>query len=305
MRDAFDSFKGKGQFSGHETFPLRLLWLKKAFDVVGTGVPATFFTDPEAIVRFGVGRNMAVSIRYWSVATGMIKEESRILKATPLGAALLADGGWDPYLEHAATIWLAHWNLASTPDRSTTIYYAFNAIVTPEFDAGGLVEELTEEAKRLGWVLAETTLKRDVEVLLRSYVRRREANVEDAAEALLCELGLLKEIRPSMFAFSRGPKATLPDAVFAYALDAFWERTTSGTSLSAEQITYGVGSPGRVFKLDEDSVAERLMRMREFTGGAWSWTDNAGLRQVQKSRKVDPLKLLEKTYQQLRRGAAA
>jgi len=54
------------QFSGHETFPLRQLWLRKAYDAVTESeepAPRSVFADEDAIVRFGVGKNMAMSIR--------------------------------------------------------------------------------------------------------------------------------------------------------------------------------------------------------------------------------------------------
>ena len=68
-----DSILGnKPQFSGHETFPLRQLWLKKAFDAVQAhpffGVaPKSIFANERAIVDFGVGKNMVSAIRFWSV----------------------------------------------------------------------------------------------------------------------------------------------------------------------------------------------------------------------------------------------
>ena len=52
------------QFSGHETFPLRQLWLRKAYDAVTETVePAqrSVFSGEDAIVRFGVGKNMAMA----------------------------------------------------------------------------------------------------------------------------------------------------------------------------------------------------------------------------------------------------
>lgn len=57
----------KGQFSGHETFPLRHLWLRKAYDAVKEGAPRSIFTEPEAIITFGVGKNMVSSIRHWAL----------------------------------------------------------------------------------------------------------------------------------------------------------------------------------------------------------------------------------------------
>jgi hypothetical protein len=94
----------------------------------------------------------------------------------------------------------------------------------------------------------------------------------------------------------RGPKPTLPDGVFAYALAEFWDRQGTSTALSAEQVCYAPGSPGRVFKLDEDSVITRLMRLDDLTNDAWQWTDTAGLRQIQRRGEVSPLALVETAY---------
>ncbi len=298
MQQAFNDSITRGQFAGHETFPLRLLWLKKACDAVRGGAPIGTFHEQNAIARFGVGRNMAQSMHFWARAAGFMEERDGLLHPTALADTLLADDGHDPYVERPATIWLAHWSIASTAKLTTTAYYAFNALAGSEFDPATLVRELLALAESRKWRATATTLKRDVEVLLRSYVRRRDAHLEDAAEPLLAELGLIREARVGgWYEFVRGPKPSLHDGVFAYALHDFWQDIASGsTALTAEQICYGPGSPGRVFKMDEDSVVTRLMAMERLTDGAWIWTDTAGLRQIQRSAEIDPLLLLAHAY---------
>jgi hypothetical protein len=295
-RDAFNT-DSRGQFAGHETFPLRLLWLKKAYDAVEGGALAGTFQEQDAIARFGVGRNMAASMRYWALASRRFEESDRLISPTAMGRLVLADGGFDPYLERAATVWLCHWHVASTPAMTTTAYYAFNALAAIEFDPSTLIDELLALVTARGWRATRGTLKRDVEVFLRSYVRRGDALSEDAAEPLLAELSLVREARlGGWYEFVRGPKPTLPDGVFAYALSEFWERQGGSTALSAEQVCYAPGSPGRVFKLDEDSVITRLMRLDDLTNDAWQWTDTAGLRQIQRRGNVSPLALVETAY---------
>ena len=287
----------RGQFAGHETFPLRLLWLKKAYEAVRDGAPSGTFQEQQAIARFGVGRNMAASMRYWALASGFFVEKERFIRPSRLGALILPDDGFDPYVERAATIWLAHWHVASTPEMTTTAYYAFNALAAIEFDPATLVDELLALVSAEGWRATRGTLKRDVEVFLRSYVRRGDAQSEDAAEPLLAELGLVREARlGGWYEFVRGPKPTLPAGVFAYALGDFWEKQGGSTALTAEQICYAPGSPGRVFKLDEDSVVTSLMGLHELTGGAWQWTDTDGLRQIQRIRELDALPLIAADY---------
>ena len=86
----------KGQFSGHETFPLRLLWLRKAYDAVCQfkgAAPRSLFADPESIIRFGVGRNMVTAIRHWALACNVICEQEGRYRPTALGHFLFGKGG--------------------------------------------------------------------------------------------------------------------------------------------------------------------------------------------------------------------
>lgn len=288
----------RGQFAGHETFPLRLLWLKKAFDAVADGAYSTVFQEQSAIARFGVGRNMAVSMRYWALASKFVEESDRLLRPTALGREILADNGLDPYIERASTVWFVHWSIASN-FRFTTTFHAFSGLSAIEFDPSMLVEELQRLVEARGWRATQGTLKRDVEVFLRSYTRRESVQNDDAAEPLLAELGLIREARfGGWHEFVRGPKPTLPDGVFAYALNEFWQRQGGSSAITAEQICYAAGSPGRVFKLDEDSVVTRLMGLEDLTRGAWVWTDTAGLRQMQQVSEVDPMELVRAAYPQ-------
>ena len=63
-------------FSGHETFPLRQMWLKKAHDQATAGrlLLRSTFSDEDAIANFGVGKNMVASIRHWALACGVMWE---------------------------------------------------------------------------------------------------------------------------------------------------------------------------------------------------------------------------------------
>ena len=297
------------QFSGHETFPLRLLWLRKAYDAcLEDGTHGGTFQEQRSIARFGVGRNMVLSLRHWALAAGVIAETDEGTRPTAFGRLLFDEhDGVDPYLEDPTSLWLVHLALAGTPETTTTIFFAFNGLGAQVFDRDLVVTALLEQlASRPPQRLSKDTLKRDVEVLVRNYVQKDEG-AEDASEPLLAELGLIQELRPNgQFEFVRGPKPTLNDEVFALALER-WRVRWAATSptLSVEQASYAPGSPGRVFKLDEDSVLERLVRIEESTGGAFAWTDTAGLRQVQVLRALDERRLLKQAYAGRRRWRAA
>jgi hypothetical protein len=281
-----DTEKVAAHFSGHETFPLRQMWLKKAFDCARSDwtIPKSTFSDDDAIALFGVGKNMVASIKHWALACEIMREENGVYLVTDAGRRIFADGGLDPYSENPATAWFFHWQLAGRGLRSTTWFWLFNHVLSASFTREDLEAPLAEFAASLDPKrrLSASTLSRDLETCLRSYAPRvAGASPEDFAEPMLGELGLIGEERKGYFAFRRGPKPTLPDGIFAYALLDHWDRTAPGVStLAFESIAYGEGSPGRVFKLDEDSVAERLFVLDDLTEGGLSWTDTAGLRQV-------------------------
>lgn len=294
-----DDFKGR--FSGHETFPLRHLWLRKAFDAVSDGAPRTIFSGPESIVTFGVGKNMALSIRHWALACGIIEEADARVRPTELGQSLFGgDRPWDPYMERPATAWLVQWYVAGDPKMTTTWYWAFNHLSAQTFDHDALSASILQYARSRQWSrIADKTVTRDVECFIRSYVPRLDKNAgEEALEPVLAELGLIRPVAARLYEIRRGPKPSLPDGVFAYALNAFWDRyAPQAATLSVEAIAYEPGSPGRVFKLDENSVVERLTSIEETTRGRLVWSDTAGVRQVLRVKPVsNPLSLLAQAY---------
>lgn len=283
------------QFSGHETFPLRQLWLRKAYDAVNRQdgpAPRSVFSDEEAIVRFGVGKNMAMSIRFWATACGII-EEAEGYRPTKLGHLLFnPENGLDEFSEHPATTWLMHWQAASTHEKTTTWWFLFNHVVQQVFDREFLTSALSGLVTEHKLRISTATLKRDVECCIRSYVPRLGGDSpEEMSEPLFGELGLIQQNAKGTFEFRRGAKRSLPDGIFAFALLDYWERMPhAGSVMAFDRVAYDYGSPGRVFKLDENAVADRLMALEQLTRGQIQWTEQAGIRQV--TRKDAALKSL-------------
>ena len=300
----------KPQFSGHETFPLRQLWLKKAYEAVRRSslfgdAPKSIFSDEEAIVQFGVGKNMVSSIRFWAVACNVLEEHGEAYKVTEIAKALFDDyDGLDPYCENTSTVWLMHWFLASTPEKTTTWYYLFNHVMQPVFDRESVCLAITDILSEHKLKLSQSTLKRDVECCLRSYAPRVNSDSpEELSEPLLGELGLVTHNSKDSFEFRRGIKRSLHDAIFGYALLDYWSRLeSSGSVMAFDRVAHDYGSPGRVFKIDENGIAERLIALEALSNGHIQWTEQAGLRQVtlknnsQKNIEALKKKLLTAAY---------
>ncbi len=297
------------QLSGHETFPLRYGWLKKAFDAVEAvdqEDSRAVFTSDDAIARFGVGKNMVASMRHWARCAGVIEEMNggQIIRTTALGRLLFANGGLDPYMEAPDTAWLVHWNV-SGHDAKTTWFWAFNHYPALSFERDTLILGIDRLAKDRNWIRASiATIRRDVSCFIRTYVAQpigRQTSYEDALESPLTELGLIKSVgRRDGFRFVRGPKPSLGAGVFSLAVTDFWEGySPNSNTLSFEALAHEPGSPGRVFILDENDLVNLLISLEDFTDGIYRWSETAGLKQLIRSRVLTPdeaLDFVERDY---------
>ena len=251
------------------------------------------FSGPDAIARFGVGKNMVSSMRHWAEAAGVIVVDSRANHAvtTSLGRRLFDDHGLDPYMEDPSSSWLIHWRLAGR-SKKTTWFWAFSHYPALTFEREGLAGAIGRLAKDRKWLRASyATIKNDVACFVRTYVAQSlaaKSNQEDGLESPLTELGLIKPIgRREGFRFVREPKPSLGVGAFCYAVTDFWnERFPNANTLSLEALTHEPGSPGRVFLLDENDVVDTLAQLEDSTKGAYRWSETAGLKQLIRSDKL-------------------
>ena len=79
-------------------------------------------------------------------------------------------------------------------------------------------------------------------------------------------------------------------------------------TLSFEALAHEPGSPGRVFLIDEDTLADRLMGIEAASGGIYRWSETAGLKQLIREREVtdeEALTFVESDYGPRRSRSAA
>lgn len=298
-------------FSGHETFSLRHGWLKKGVD--GVSRKSDLFLTEDAMIRFGVGKNMAQSIRYWCLATQVLQDSEKRgeLTLSDLGESIFLDGGFDPYLEDSATLWLLHFHLATNLQHSTTWFWMFNFCNYPEFTKEKIAFEIQSWLERQGYKkpVSENTLKRDIDCFLRTYARSPQPKTtvsEDSLDCPLTDLRLIVELDDGKtYQFNRGSQDSLPDRVFVYALAKFWQAEKRSDSIALSKMMSEAGSPARVFKLDENSLARRLEKIETVSEGAFAYDETAGLKQIYRRGEVDLTRLLEKCYRKKTKKAGS
>jgi len=274
-------------FSGHETFPFRYGWLKKG--VAALQADPTVFACEDATTRLGVGKNMVKSVRHWCMKLGLIEESPAGLRVSDWGRQLLAGpSALDPYIEDPSSLWLLHWNLVAGPEAPTTWFWVFNELKGHEFTRRQLVQGLHQVAEAQGNGRSTiNTIKRDVDCFIRTYVSTpgRGKHLEDSLDCPLAELELVHAIEDGeAYRFTTRPSTTLSDAVMGYCIADYWCRRGRGKSipetLPLEELCYGVGSPGRAFRLSESDLLNRAERLARGFGRFYRFTDNSGLKQL-------------------------
>lgn len=120
------------------------------------------------------------------------------------------------------------------------------------------------------------TITRDLECLLHTYIAPDADTASlDAIDCPLNSLGLIRQGAGQQLRFRIGSKPTLPAGVFFYAMMQFWRWRGTGRTLSVRDVTHGEGSPGRVFKLDEDSILDYLDDLAAMSNDVFRYDDAA------------------------------
>lgn len=289
-------------FSGHDSFQCRQLWLKKGFDYV---MLRKKFTDDDAVVILGVGKNMVSSIRFWLKAFNIIDEKDN---PTKFGKRLFdSDNGYDPFLEDEASLWLLHYQLVKNGFAS--IY----SIVFNEFRKEKLFfnkETFINYIKRIGESnpelnFNENTIAKDFIVFANLYKSDPDRNeIEDSFSGILSELGILKLIYKP-FKDEKG-KAKKKEEYFIENLErdnlapsivlyTILDNTNYSSSISLNSLEFGFNSPGSIFALNRSGLLNKISEIvedfKEIT-----FTDQAGVKELQFKNKAEAFKILDKYY---------
>ena len=132
---------------------------------------------------------------------------------------------------------------------------------------------------------SESTISRDLDVLVRSYCRRTKSSGKSSEELLespFTTLGLLREgTETAEYELIQGVHPSLPLAVFETALADFAGMTQPARrAISLDDLMYGDSSPGRVFRLSEEGLMSRLHALQGLRKETYLVDETAGLRQL-------------------------
>ena len=261
------------------------------------------FEQDEATVTLGVGKNMVSAIKYWMLATQIVKHDKTVLRPAELGDKLFNEDGWDPYLEDDATLWLLHWLLASNAADATAIYWFFNCFHKPEFTSDELVHALKSfVAENLSSRASESTLKHDIALLIRMYqpaTVSKSVPLEESLDSPFVLLGLLRPLPDTKRHESKPDyRSQLPVAVLAYSVAELFVHFGE-PNLPVERIMRSDGilaAPGSVFRLTEECLIAKLEEMVAWLPSQLQLRESAGIHQLYRLAELSPVEILHHYY---------
>lgn len=279
-------------FSGHESFLCKAQWLKKGYDFVHEG---NSFNDADAVVKLGVGKNMVASIRFWLKSFGLTQND----KLNDIATYLFdEEKGMDPYAEDTFTLWLLHYLLLYTDTASLyrLLFVDFQR-EKREFDKDQVVNFVRRKCSvpEQKNVFNENTVKKDVGVLLRSYLRPDNLKSIEDFSAILLPLDLIKHRKEigtttrDVYSFAIIEARVVPSEILLYAFATYRgeDRTLSNDKL--QDLAFMFCMPIEQFLIATRELASTHPELI-------SYTDNAGIRNVQFLKDIDEFDILDQHY---------
>jgi hypothetical protein len=259
-------------YSGHESFAPRYGWLPKLYDAVVED-PGLFADEDGAIARLGLGKNMVRALRFWGEAFGLLGSEGRTVRPTPFAVSLLDPReGRDRYVERTETLWKLHWTL-TTRGRLGAWNVVFDEISDPEVTRRHLMTLVRQRAIRTRGEISQATLALHISVFLQCYSGADQEDVvlEDTLGCPMQELRLCRVVDAAgdqVVKMPRGPKPGLTVGAFAHVLADHWDGRLAGSrTVSLRSLLHERHAPGKVLKLDEAALLERLEATCRAVGG--------------------------------------
>lgn len=273
-------------FSGHESFQCKSIWLKKGYDFINEGYK---FTDNDAVVKLGVGKNMVASIRFWLKSFRLTIND----ELTNIAHYLFdSEKGKDPFTEDIGTLWLLHFILITENVASIykLVFLDFQR-EKKEYDRQQLQFFIKRKCNILEQknVYNENTVKKDIRVLFQSYIHPSTINSFEDFTGLFLPLNLIREVRHDVYAFNEIKEEKINKLLIFFMLRYMNcnDKTISFDRIQDMALILCIPLPDFLLLL-RDLANEYPMDL--------VYSDNSGIRNVQFLKDIDMFDILDKYY---------
>lgn len=256
----------KLKFKAHQSFFIRNGWLYKGMTQIHetrdeAGVSCLFQDQNEAVIKLGIGANMASSLRYWLQAVGLVEQSSinrSGLSFTEFGKLVYK---YDKHFKSNGTLLLCHYQLSTNSEFASTWYYFFNEFRQREFSKQDLVMGVNDWIVAIGSDIkvASSSIESDVDCLLRTYIYSKEADdrFEDNKVSPFVSLNLVnRSIKTKNHYYKRpmDPMQISPFISMYIILRQIEERKFGGLTLDLHDLLQKPKSIGKVLNLQVEQL---------------------------------------------------
>ncbi|WP_033916651.1 DUF4007 family protein [Campylobacter sputorum] len=273
--------KFKVSFSGHDKFDCKIDWISRGLEAFSKNSKLFEISEFEnSVAKLGLGVNMVKSLRHWMKNLELIDGND----LTYLGKTILEN---DPYIENTDILWILHWNLVKSKEKSTLYYLFFNKLYLFKFSKEELLNSIIEWLKINKYSLSTNTIKSDIDVFLRMYSSSKESNF-----GLFKELNILDENR-GFYNLNISLATPISDSVFLYILvDYLNSFKNANPSISIDDLQKGEISIQKSLCINENSFFIKINNLEKITNGKLFYSEASGIRQIYIQEKLELKKIL-------------
>ncbi|MEH7114925.1 DUF4007 family protein [Neobacillus niacini] len=283
---------GYGQ---HQSFYLRDRWLNKAIRHLRDDT--RFFYDKAAFEKIGLGKNMVQSLRYWSIATGVVEEifneeRKKIHLITHFGELIYK---YDKFIKFQDSAAIIHYHMCKQKEPSTAWYWFFNEYK----ETIGSKDKITQEF--INWVkenenkpFSNNSLKKDIDCLIKLYTSGQSSiDPEEVIQSPLSKLAILDDRKGIIYKQNLLISQVGLTALMYVLLD--YKSLNNINSVSVEDIVNQPGLWGKVFNMSRASIVNALTELSMLNEYPIHFvrTNNLDLIRIP---KIDPIEFLQKEY---------
>lgn len=283
-------------YGQHQSFYLRDRWLNKAIKHLAHD--NRFFYDTEAFEKMGLGKNMVNSLRFWVVATGVVREEfnnerKKIHIITDIGKLIYK---YDRFLQFSETSAILHYHLTKEKEPATVFYWFFNVlnenVITKEELLTRFIEwvQINEEK-----TISDKSLKRDIDCLINLYTAgQNNEDPEEVIQSPISKLDMVEERKGIIFK-KNGQVINIGLTALMYTLLNYGNERGFDT-ITVEEIISKEGLWGHVFNLSRTTIIEALEKLSHHSKYPIRFTRTNNLDTI-RLPNVNPLDFLKSEYE--------
>jgi len=271
----------------HESFSIREGWLVKGINAVSEN--NKIFSDSNATETLGIGTNMVKSLKYWLLATNIMKDSIKNYELTEFGELLKR---YDHYLDDVFSWWMIHVHLALNINEFYILNLFFNRCSMKNFSKENIYDIVESDLNYKKIPFSSKVLQDEINVILKTYtIDDKIDNPENNFVCPLSSLELIKKIGKDLYERNKPSIKKLNYLVVYYLLINVLH---DEVSINIDEFLKIENGPGKILNFDKNLLYEYLDEMKR--NELITINRTAGLNMIYLRRKMTTSEIFEEYF---------